>query len=281
MMDARPITPIDRRDGMPSSSPDRPAGPMVSDVSPDSSHAPEMAAELVSLAAFSSFAADQYRTLRHTIDRLRRDTGLQVLAVTSACPGDGKSVTAINVAGTLAQSRFARVLVIDADLRRPSVANYLGLGVECTPGLVEAIQDSTCEWPSLVRRLERVNLAVLPAGTPQVAPYELLNSQRLEALLAEARREYDYVLLDTPPLVPFPDGRVLSRWVDGFLVVVAAHRTPRKLVGEALNLLDAAKVIGLVFNGDDTLRFGFGGYGDHYGYDDYYRPKSRSRARRW
>jgi capsular exopolysaccharide synthesis family protein len=273
------LQPILRRDTMSTSSTDRPVAPTSGEAEPDRGHDHKMAEQLVGLAAYSSFAADQYRTLRHSIDRLRRDSGLQVLAVTSACPGDGKSVTALNLAGTLAQSRTARVLMIDADLRRPSVADYLGLAPGRGPGLVEAIQDPVQDWPSLVRRIDRVNLSVLPAGTPQVAPYELLNSHRLESVLAEARRAYDYVLLDTPPLVPFPDGRVLSRWVDGFLMVVAAHRTPRKLVAEALNLLDPSKLIGVVFNGDDNSRFGLAGPS---GYHDYYfSPKGKPRVQRW
>jgi capsular exopolysaccharide synthesis family protein len=238
-----------------------------------------VAEQLVSLAASGSFAADQYRTLRHSIDRLRLESGLQVLAVTSSCPGDGKSVTALNVAGTLAQSLNARVLIIDADLRRPSVAEYLGLGEAATPGLVEAIQDASCDWTAFVRRLDRINLSVLPAGAPQSAPYELLNSARLETILGEARRRYDYVLLDTPPLVPFPDGRVLSRWIDGFLMIVAAHRTPRRLVVEALNLLDPAKVIGVVFNGDDRTDFGRYGYSGYH--DSYYNPTGKHRRHRW
>jgi capsular exopolysaccharide synthesis family protein len=238
-----------------------------------------VAEQLVSLAASGSYAADQYRTLRHTIDRLRLESGLQVLAVTSSCPGDGKSVTALNVAGTLAQSLNTRVLIIDADLRRPSVADYLGLGESAARGLVEAIQDPACDWTALVRRLDRINLSVLPAGAPQSAPYELLNSTRLETILGEARRRYDYVLLDTPPLVPFPDGRVLSRWIDGFLMIVAAHRTPRRLVAEALSLLDPTKVVGVVFNGDD--RSDVGRYGYHGYRDSYYNPTGKHRRHRW
>src|SRR5438105_5572878 len=82
----------------------------------------EIAEELISLLAPNSFAADQYRTLRHSIELLQRECGLRVLAITSPTPGDGKSVTTLNLAGALAQRRDARVLVIDADLRRPSVA---------------------------------------------------------------------------------------------------------------------------------------------------------------
>lgn len=234
-----------------------------------------IAQQLVSFNAPGSYAADQYRTLRHTVDRLRRDARLQVLAVTSSAPGDGKSVTALNLTATLAQARDARVLIVDADLRRPSVGHYLGLEPHNALGLVDAILDSERNLPQVVRRLERFNLSVLPAGAPQNAPYELLNSPRLEALLSEARRLYDYVVIDTPPLLPFPDSRVFSRWIDGYLVIVAAHRTPRKLFAEALSLLDPAKVIGVVFNGDDQPR------SSHYGYYKYYSPNQSNRHRGW
>lgn len=234
-----------------------------------------IAEEIVSLVAPGSFAADQYRTLRHAVDRLRIDNGLKVLAITSAGPGDGKSITALNLAGALAQSPDARILVVDADLRRPSVAEYLGLGALRTPGLVEAILDAGLELGRVVRRLEGFNLSVLPAGTPQKAPYELLISSRLEHLLTEAGRLYDCVLIDTPPLVPFPDCQILGRWVDGYLVTVAAHKTPRKLLADALNLLEPAKVVAVVFNGDDRPLAG------HYGYYQYYSAYGRDRQAKW
>ena len=237
----------------------------------------EIAEQLVSLLSPDSFEADQYRTLRHSVEWLRKESGLQVLAVTSAGPGDGKTTTTLNLAGALAQGPGARVLVVDADLRRPSVTGYLGFGALTSPGLAEALVDPAYDVRRTTRRVDGFNLSVLPAGAPQRAPYELLNSPRLEELLREARDLYDFVLVDTPPLVPLPDCRLIGKWVDGFLVVVGAHKTPRRLVAEALHLLDPAKVIGLVFNGDDRPTFGY------YGYYDYYIPRDRQRGgwRRW
>ena len=101
---------------------------------------------------------------------------------------------------------------------------------------------------------------MLLAGNGHIGPYELLASPRLEKLLRDARSFYDYVLIDTPPVVPLVDCRLLGRWVDGFIVVVAAHKTPRKVVAEALNLLDPAKIIGIVFNGDDRPLAAYYGY---------------------
>ena len=221
--------------------------------------------QLVSLVAPHSMEADQYRALRHTVERLHRDAGQQVLAITSAGAGDGKSVTTLNLAGALAQSRQARVLVIDADLHRPSIARYLGLEEADLPGLSDALELETCTFQSVVKRLEMLNLSIVPAGTRRGGIYELLSSPRFASLLEQARGHFDYVLVDTPPVVPLPDCRVIARWVDAFLVVVTAHRTPRRAVAEALDLLDPAKVFGFVFNGDDRPLTRYAGYYTYYG----------------
>ena len=233
-----------------------------------------LAEPLVSFLTPVSFEADQYRTLRQLMERRRSDSACQVLAVTSAAAGEGKTVTALNLAGALAQSSNSRVLIIDADLHRPSVAEYLGLADRRAPGLAEAILHEEYGLPQAVRRLESLNVSVLLAGDGRLGPYELLASPRFEKLLRDARAFYDYVIIDTPPVVPLVDSRLLGRWVDGFIVVVAAHKTPRKLVAEALNLLDPLKVIGLVFNGDDRP------LAAHYGYYGYSQP-SGSRTSWW
>jgi capsular exopolysaccharide synthesis family protein len=224
-----------------------------------------VADQLVSLIAPTSMEADQYRGLRHTVERMRREAGLQMLATTSPGAGDGKTVTTLNLAGALAQSRTTRVLVIDADLHRPSVAEYLGVDDPRAPGLADVLADEKRSLAETVRRLDRENLSVLPAGFCETGVYELLNSPRLAQLLQEARSTFDYVLVDTPPLVPLPDCRLIGEWVDGFLVVVTAHRTPRKALADALNLLDRNKVLGLVFNADDRPLSPYSSYYSYYG----------------
>jgi protein-tyrosine kinase len=223
-----------------------------------------IAEQLVSLVAPASVAADQYRALRYSIESLRKDSGLHAIAVTSPSPGDGKTVTTLNLAGALAQAQNARVLVVDADLRKPSVAAYLALDGLRSPGLSEALRDPRYELRQIVRHVKGFNLWVVPAGTPELSPYELLSSARLDALLREARRDFDCVLVDTPPSLLMPDCRLIERWVDGFILVVAAHKTPRKLVAEALSQLDPAKMLGVVFNADDkptSSYYGYYGYG--------------------
>ncbi|MBI4011595.1 MAG: CpsD/CapB family tyrosine-protein kinase [Candidatus Rokubacteria bacterium] len=206
---------------------------------------------LVSLLAPDSFEADQYRALRHVVEQRRSDAGLQIVAITSPGVEEGKTTTALNLAGTLAEGQAARVLLVEADVRRSAVGRYLGLGHAGRAGLVDAILDPALTLEDAVVPCRPFNLTVLLAGHHPAITYDLLKSARLGELLSDARRRYDYIVLDAPPLVPVPDCRLIERWVDGFLVVVAAHRTPRALLEEALNVMDPAKVVGLVFNGDD------------------------------
>jgi capsular exopolysaccharide synthesis family protein len=208
---------------------------------------------LVSLVTPAAFEAEQYRALRHIVEQLHKSAGLSVIAVSSPTVGDGKTTTAINLAGALAQAPEARVLLVEADLRRPSIGRLLGFGEVTGRGLVDAIQDRSLSLGQVVLPRPPFNMHVLLAGQAPAAPYELLKSSRLGELLDAARQQYDYVVLDTPPLLAVQDCRVIARWIDGLLVVVAAHRTPRRLVEEALSVVDPAKIVGLVFNGDDPL----------------------------
>jgi capsular exopolysaccharide synthesis family protein len=220
---------------------------------------------LVSLVAPAAFEAEQYRALRHIVEQLHKTRDLRIVAVSSPGVGDGKSITAINLAGALAQARDARVLLVDADLRRPSVAGLLALDGSDGPGLVNAILDPTVTLEQVARSRPPFNLSVIPAGQAPPSPYEVLKSPRLGELLEEARRRYDYIVVDAPPLCPVQDCRVIAHWVDGFLLIVAAHHTPRRLVEEALNVVERGKILGLIFNGDDQPPSSFYGYHGYYG----------------
>jgi len=218
---------------------------------------------LVTLTSPGSFAAEQYQGLRLTIERLRRGRTLQVIAVTSPAAGEGKTLTAINLAGALARGADdARVLLIDADLRRPAVARQLAID-QFSQGLTEVIENPATTLDSVTQMLRPYNLSILPAGLRKGAVHQILRSPRLDGLLSEVRRRYDFVVLDTPPLLPVFDSALLANAVDGVLVVVAANQTPRKLLGEALNMLDPSKVLGIVFNRDAKPLFGY--------YDAYYK----------
>lgn len=222
---------------------------------------------LVSLVAPDSFAAEQYQGLRLQLERLRQARDVRVIAVTSPGAGDGKTVTSINLAGALAHGNQARVLLIDADLRRPGVSRLLRLDAAGAPGLADAIDTPQASLDTVRQTAPNGAFAVVPSGTLRRPSHELLRSPEFERLLKEARQRYDYLVLDTPPLVPVFDSALLARLVDGLLIVVSANRTPRRLLEEGLNLLDASKVLGIVFNGDS--RSLSGRYGS--GYRGYFR----------
>jgi capsular exopolysaccharide synthesis family protein len=225
----------------------------------------EIDEHLVSLVEPSSFASEQYRVLRHTLEQLHRTAGHSIFGIGSPSASDGKTTTALNLAGALGQAHDARVLLIEADLRCPTMAARLGLNASGLPGLVEAIQSSHAGIADVAQRLTAYNLSVVLAGESPVAPYEILKSPRLGELLDEARRHYDYVVIDTPPIVAFPDCRILNNWVDGWLIVVAAHRTPRKLLEESLDLMEESKTVGFVFTHDERFRANARYYGAYYG----------------
>lgn len=219
---------------------------------------------LVSFLAPDSFEAEQYRVLRHLVERLKAKCGRScIVAVSSPSAGDGKTTTSLNLAGALAQAADARVLLIEADLRRPAVLERLGGQPAAGRGLVKAVLHPRLRLQNTTMHYAFLNLTILPAGHLTSSSYEIFKSPRFGALLEEAQREYDYIILDTPPLVPIPDCRLIAQWVDGFFVVVAAHKTPRRLVQEALAVIPDEKVLGLVFNGDDPPVFG---YEQYYGY---------------
>jgi capsular exopolysaccharide synthesis family protein len=250
---------------------------------PDARHvsaaADQVDEHLVSLVAPASFAAERYRVLRHTVEQLHKEDDVRIVAITSPTVGDGKTTTSINLAGALAQATDARVLVVDADLRRGQVRRDLALNDDGEPGLADAILDVTLSIKDVVRRCEDFNLFVLPAGDCPAAPYEALRSPRVGELLQAARLEYDHVIVDTAPLLPVPDTRMIAKWVDGFFMVVAANRTRRRMVEEAQGLIDSAKMLGLVFNGDDCPISSYSSYG--YGLYRMDEPGDGGRAGRW
>jgi capsular exopolysaccharide synthesis family protein len=236
---------------------------------------PDVDEHLITVTSPRSFEADQYRVLRHFLAQSDLPAAKKVLGVTSPAAGDGKTTTAVNLAITLAQSAGARVLLIDADLRRPFVGTSLGLDESDGPGLAATALDPALELSQIVTTTP-FNLDVVLAGPSTPNAYRLFDSPRVGKLLDQARGRYDHVVLDTPPVLLVPDCRLMSQWVDGFLVVVSAHRTPRKLVADAVSAIDQEKVLGIVFNGDDRPLSGyFSRYEGYYGYHERHAAQRR------
>lgn len=221
---------------------------------------------LVSLLEPTSFAAEQYRAVRLAIETLRHERGTRVVAISSPGRGEGKTITAINLAGALAQSPDARVVLLEVDLRHPAVARYLGLGAR--RGLSSYLLDPAMPDEAIIVRPAGVAFAVVPAGAASSMPYELLKAPRLAALLATLRARFDYVVVDTPPVLPFPDVGILRDAVDGFVMVVRANRTPRELLHDAVDVIGRQRALGLIFNDDDRSP-GTGTMGDGTGWRRY------------
>ncbi|WP_375423626.1 polysaccharide biosynthesis tyrosine autokinase [uncultured Friedmanniella sp.] len=193
-----------------------------------------------------SAAAEAVRRLRTNLQFIGVAQQSRSIVVTSSVPGEGKSTTAINLAVSLADAG-ARVLLVDADLRRPSVAEYLGLEgrVGLTTVLIgkASVEDVVQPWSDS-------SLDILPAGQIPPNPSELLGSPAMRALLDQLTSSYDMVLIDSPPVLPVTDAAVLGRQVGGALLVAGMDRIHRPQLRETLESLDTAgcQVLGLVMN---------------------------------
>jgi capsular exopolysaccharide synthesis family protein len=216
---------------------------------------------LVAALAPTSLAAEQYRSLRTRIKRVESGRPLRAIAVTSPAKGDGKSLTAANLALTMAQEFQQRVLLIDCDLRRPTVHRLFGLSDG--PGLGDVLMNMA-ELEHALVALPDHHLTVLPAGLPPSRPAELLGSSAMRRLLDTLRTRFDRILIDVPPVAPLADLHILAPMVDGLLMIVRAGVTPKPAIERALAGLDASKVLGLVLNesgAETTDSYNYEGYG--------------------
>jgi Mrp family chromosome partitioning ATPase len=234
---------------------------------PEGAWPEEVKADMVTLVTPTAFEVEPYRMLGCLVLQMHQDAGLHILAISSPGVGDGKTSIAINLAAVLAQKPEARVLLVEADLRRPSILTYLGLRDVSGEGLVRAVLEPGHTLEKVVHACLPFNFDILPVRHSVPSPYAVLKLPRFRELLQEARQHYDYVVVDAPPLLPFADCRLIEPWMDGFLVVVAAHKTSPKQLTEALYVMDPAKLVGLVFNKDNHLA-------PHY--DDTYRYYAQS-----
>ena len=218
-----------------------------------------------------SIAAESYRTLRTNIEYSSFDESLKTIVITSSEQGEGKTTTAGNLALSLAQNE-KRVLLIDCDLRRGTV--YKRFRISNGEGLSEVIIGKN-SLEDVTREVSK-GLDVITSGKIPPNPSEMLGSKHMELILNKLREIYDYIILDTPPLLAVTDGQILSSKSDGTILVVRAEKTKKDSIINAKKLLDKVKanVIGTVFNGIDKKKTNF--Y-QHYGNDDK-STKKRVRA---
>jgi capsular exopolysaccharide synthesis family protein len=215
-----------------------------------------------------SAAAEAYRSIRTGLLLATSGDRSPVFLITSAVDQEGKTTTALNIASALAQTG-KRVLVVDADMRRSSM--HKPFGIEKGQGLSTCLADGV-EAKEVVHESEVPSLSIITAGPSPENPSELLGSKAMSSFLAWARRDFDFIVIDSPPVAAVTDASVLAPVADGVLMVVRADRTPRRAVGHGRDLLAHAKasVIGAVLNDVPRQHSRYYGYGYGYGYG-YYR----------
>lgn len=216
-------------------------------------HGAKVAEEtLVVINAPLSPMAEEYRKLKEALVKMtKREHFENLIAVTSATAGEGKSMTAVNLAASLACEFDHTVLLVDADLRRPSVHRYLGLGSH--KGLSDCLLEGLDIGEFLIKT-DIGKLSVLPGGTPMPNPAELFSSETMRALFREMKARYAdrYIIIDTPPVLPFAETRSIAGFVDGVVLVVKEGGPSLEQVQTAIDALDN-KVLGLVYNGTQML----------------------------
>jgi capsular exopolysaccharide synthesis family protein len=212
-----------------------------------------------------SGAADRYRFLRMRLRELWSAGKLKTLLVTSPLPEDGKSTTAINLATALADHGKSKVLLIEADLYHSPLVSMLGL--DPAPGLAECIE-SGLDLRSAMRKLRPLEWFLLPAGNPHGNPTELLHRDGFVRIMRQVASCFDWVLIDSPPVLPLVDALVLKRHADGTLLITRAGHTPRQAIERSLSLLGQEHILGVVLNATEKVNQPYSKYSRYYLADD-------------
>ena len=219
---------------------------------------------LVVLSDPWSYSSEQFRSIKTSIMFPEDGRELRTILVTSAVPGEGKSFVASNIAAAIASSMDNYVLVIDSDLRRPTISDIFDLPAQA-PGL-DLYLNNKCPLRDVIYRTHVEKLSVIPAGNIVENPSELITSSTMTHMLSDVRSRYSdrYVIIDSPPPLFAPETIAVSKHVDGIVLVVRNDKTLKKSVAEMLDKMDRSKVIGIVLNRYDSP------IGKDHGYRGYY-----------
>jgi len=188
---------------------------------------------------------EQYRLLRSKLSSLNSNHNNKVIALTSTQKGEGKSTTSVNLAIVMAKDTKKNVLLIDGDMRKPSIHTFFNYKVKY--GLVDILLKRTNIGSAIVSSGIK-NLTLLLGGEAVGNPSDLITSPLLRELIEILKTKFDYIIIDSPPIIPFADMNILADIVDSILLVVKAETTPKKMVLEALKSLNKENVIGVVLN---------------------------------
>ena len=203
---------------------------------------------LIAISQPRSAYCEQFRSLRTRILQASERMQMRAMVVTSAGIGEGKTLTALNLGWLLAQTEGVRALVIDSDLRRPCATDYFG--IDATLGLSEVLGGEV-ELEDAIVRLDPAGLYLLPGGRPRDDVAELLSGPSYTRVITEARRMFDYIVIDAPPLGIFTDANVLMSRADGALLVVRAGHTRYSVVDKLLEQIPRERLLGVVLNRAD------------------------------
>ncbi len=213
----------------------------------------------------ASLASDQYRVLRTNLLKLSQAQTLKVVLIASPGPGDGKTLTALNLALTFCQKQDTRVLLVEGDLRKPAISSLMKL--EPGRGLSDYLSEEAA-LEEIIRPTCVPRFHLLASGRMVNNPTDLLHSPRLATLMETARHHFDWVVLDGPPTNPVADYELLAAHSDGILLVVRPFHTSRDLLRLTTESLQDKKVLGVVLNASTSFQRygGYYGYGYGYGY---------------
>jgi capsular exopolysaccharide synthesis family protein len=200
---------------------------------------------LITLTGEESLAAEKFRYLGVRLRQLQQGRKLKKVLITSAIAEEGKSFVSANLATTLARRRQQKVLLLEGDLRRPVFAQEFGLPK--LPGLSEWLQGDGTRIENIYN-LDRPPLWILPAGKPPENPLELIQSGKLSNLFERLTTWFDWIVIDSPPLLPLADTTVWARLADGVLLVVREGKTEKRLLKQGLEALQHPGLLGIVFN---------------------------------
>jgi len=210
----------------------------------------------------TSFVSEQFRNLKVRLSEVESATPIKVLTVSSPNMQDGKSLVSANLALSFSMEPDRRVIIVDCDLRNPTLDNHLAVNIQ--PGLLQYLDNSHLGPYCYVRRLK--NLYFMTAGGATPNPVELLSMNKMKDLIEYLRTDFDTIILDVPPLTPIPDARIVAALSDGLIVVVRMGKTPYRCIENAFKLVDRNKLLGVVLNDVQAMPFhSYYGYG-YYGY---------------
>jgi protein-tyrosine kinase len=229
--------------------------------------APDPEAILFYGKGFHTLGCEEFRTLRSRLNAVRERTQLKKLLITSPMPGEGKTFVAANLAQVIVWQPEQQVLLIDADLRAPRL--HQALGVPSTPGLSDYLSGDANEF-DVIRRGTPENFFFIPSGKTVSNSSELVANSRLRALLARLAIAFDWIIVDSPPVIPVADAKLISEPCDGVLMVVQAGVTPADLAQRAYRELQGKPFLGVVLNRIEARL--------SYGYNYYPRPQKQSRV---